>query len=186
MKSTRYNPDLHNRKSIRLPNYDYSGQGFYFVTICCHEKQYLFGNITNGKMLLNELGFKTLECWTNIPIFYPQVRLHDFIIMPNHVHGIIEITRKITTNAQSNNHSPSQTRPTGTSQTIGAMVRGFKSAVTSWARNHTSHYQIWQRNYHEHIIRNEQSYLHIAKYIRNNPLSWELDCFYDKSINNGF
>ncbi|MDO4224037.1 MAG: hypothetical protein Q4D05_08460 [Acinetobacter sp.] len=174
MMETKYNPDIHRRKSLRLAHYDYSQQGMYFITICCHNRECLFGKIENGEVQLNELGKKAWQCWQDIPKFYPQVKLHDFVVMPNHIHGIIEITHQIQTQCDTQKQVIR-----GTSQTIGAMVRGFKAGVTSWARQHTSYDVIWQRNYYEHIIRNEQSYLYVVEYIRNNPLSWEEAQFWE-------
>jgi putative transposase len=93
----RYNPQIHHRKSIRLKDYDYAKKGLYFITICCHENACLFGEIREGKnelsaqTILNDAGKVAEEYWLNIPKHYPNVILHECIIMPNHVHGIIEI-----------------------------------------------------------------------------------------------
>lgn len=86
-----YDPRIHHRRSIRLRNYDYSKAGLYFVTMCCHDKTNLFGHVEDGIMILNEAGKVAEECWLEIPKHYPKVVLHDFVIMPNHVHGIIEL-----------------------------------------------------------------------------------------------
>ena len=86
-----YNPDLHHRRSIRLKGFDYSSDGFYFITICCHANQRLFGEINGGKMILNEAGYIADKCWQAIPDHYPNVILHEYVIMPDHIHGIIEL-----------------------------------------------------------------------------------------------
>lgn len=90
--NTKYNPTTHNRRSIRLKGYDYSQEGWYFLTICTHNKQHLFGEIENYKMILNDVGKIVNTCWLEIPEHFPNVTLHEFVIMPNHIHGIIEIT----------------------------------------------------------------------------------------------
>jgi len=85
-----YNPKIHNRRSIRLKGYDYSQAGLYFITICCQDNVCLFGTIKNGAMILNSGGQMAKKCWTEIPNHFPNVILHEYVIMPNHVHGIIE------------------------------------------------------------------------------------------------
>lgn len=89
-----YNPQRHHRKSIRLKGYDYAQAGLYFITICCQNRECLFGNIINGEMILNDAGNIANECWLAIPNHFPNVVLHEFVIMPNHIHGIIELKTK--------------------------------------------------------------------------------------------
>ncbi|KAE9533394.1 hypothetical protein A1D25_08140 [Ursidibacter arcticus] len=168
---TRYNADIHHRKSIRLKHYDYRAEGFYFITICCKNKECLFGQIVDQQILLNDLGNYAKKCWEQIPEFFPQVRMDAFVIMPNHLHGIIEIIKY-------DKEQCDVPTSKGTSQTVGSIVRGFKSGVTSWARKNTDVFDVWQRNYYEHIIRDEKSYLRIYEYIQNNPILWELDQLY--------
>lgn len=88
----KYNPNILHRRSIRLKGYDYSQNGLYFITICCHAKACLFGEVINGKMILNNAGKLSDKCWMEIPIHFPNVVLHEYVIMPNHVHAIIEST----------------------------------------------------------------------------------------------
>ena len=218
-----YNPNIHHRRSVRLQGYDYSQAGLYFITICCHNREYLFGNITNEEMKLNDAGKIADECWIEIPNHFPNAVLHEYVVMPNHVHGVIELVvgnnvgannhspendattnvgannhspennatanvgannhspeNNATTNVGANNHSSLQTPFKSPSKTIGSIVRGFKIGVTKWCRQHTDTETIWQRNYHEHIIRNEQSYLTISEYIINNPKNWKDDKFYNQ------
>ena len=188
----------HNRRSIRLKGYNYSQSGLYFVTICTLKKQYIFGDIENGKMVLSPEGIVVGQCWNEIPEHFPNVVLHDFVIMPNHIHGIIEITdaettgvkhAETTSNVGAKNVSPLQhvhtpqshasigsyerPRPTGTSRTVGSIVRGFKIGVTK-----NIGFSPWQRNYYETIIRNDNSYKTIVQYIEQNPAKWESDRFY--------
>ena len=85
-----FNPLIHHRRSIRLKDYDYSKEGLYFITFCCQNRRHLFGKIISGKMILNDAGKIAEKCWLEIPDHFKNVILHDFVIMPNHVHGIIE------------------------------------------------------------------------------------------------
>ena len=127
---TRYNPDKHHRRSIRLCGYDYAQEGLYFVTVCCRDKACLFGEIVDGEMILNPAGRMVEKCWLDIPKHFPHVVLHDYIIMPNHVHGIIELTDVVAgaTNVRAKNFSPlpRQSQFRSPSKTIGSIVRGFK------------------------------------------------------------
>ncbi len=191
----KYNPEIHKRRSIRLKDFDYGQEGLYFITICYQNREHLFGEIVEGEMQLNDIGRVTEQCWNAIPKHFENVSLHSFVIMPNHVHGIIEIITNVGAkhfSPEDNEHwtkhfSPENDEhwskdisplPKGTSKTIGSIVRGFKIGVTKWARQNTDIYQVWQRNYHEHIIRNENSYYRISEYIESNPKKWEDDCFY--------
>ena len=168
---TTFNSDIHHRKSIRLRGYDYSQAGLYFITICTHERLPLFGEIVDEKMIQNEMGMMAEKCWYAIPNHFPRVMLDAFIVMPNHVHGIITVGE--------NNHLPLQSKPKhGTSRTIGSIVRGFKIGVTKWFRSNTDVHVVWQRNYYEHILRNEAAYLKIAEYIQTNPQRWEEDIYH--------
>ncbi|NLE46700.1 MAG: transposase [Chloroflexi bacterium] len=182
-----YHPaDTHHRRSIRLPGYDYAQAGAYFVTLCTQGRECLFGDVMDGVMQLNDAGLVAERCWLEIPTHFPRVVLDAVIIMPNHVHGILVITDSTVVGA--NNHStvgakdlsplrPSARTPlpSGTSGTIGSVVRGFKIGVTKWMRHNTSHFDVWQRDYYEHIIHNEESLRRIREYIVNNPLQWMLD-----------
>ncbi|MDO4782693.1 MAG: hypothetical protein Q4A09_05670 [Capnocytophaga felis] len=196
----KYNPEIHKRRSVRLKDFDYSREGLYFITICCQNKAHYFGEIIDGEMRLNEIGEIAQKCWRDIPNHFKNVLLHSFVVMPNHIHGIIEIVTRVGANQHlphnetANHHSPhnettNQHLPDdngakylsplrGTSNTIGSIVRGFKIGVTKWVRVNTDIHQIWQRNYYEHIIRNEESYFKIHEYIENNPAKWEEDRFY--------
>ncbi|MBZ4660580.1 MAG: hypothetical protein JG766_2503 [Desulfacinum sp.] len=172
----------HRRRPMRLPGYDYSRPGAYFVTLCTHRKIPLFGRVEDGRMVLNAAGRVAERCWLDIPGHFPQVRLDQYVVMPNHLHGILWIVRG--TRAQrepvgANNHSPLQgngmSRARGTSKTVGSVVRGFKIGVTKWFRQNTNIRTVWQRNYYEHVIRNDQSLQQIREYIRDNPIRWDLD-----------
>ena len=206
----KYNPNIHHRSSIRLKGYDYSQAGLYFITICCQHRACLFGEITNGEMILNDTGKIANQCWLEIPNHFSNTLLHEHIIMPNHIHGIVElvgaknfspeiiqpmppiiptpeIANPMPENTWNTNGAKNSWNTNGAknfsplrspSKTIGSVVRGFKIGVTKWIRQNTDIYDVWQRNYYEHIIRNDQSYQTISDYIVNNPKKWNDDKFY--------
>jgi REP element-mobilizing transposase RayT len=157
------------RHSIRLKGYDYSQPGRYFVTICCQDRICRFGEIIEHEMHINTVGKIVEKCWLEIPQHFPHVILHDYIIMPDHIHGIIEInaTSPVTPSVVgANNYSPLPPPPPpphGTSKTVGSIIRGFKIGVTKQIGK-----SIWQRNYYDHIIRDDESFVAIANYVRNN------------------
>jgi len=178
----RWNTLKRDRKSYRLKGYDYGQEGLYFITICAHERNCIFGQINEkGELLLNELGAWAFECWKQIPSYFPNVVLHEFVIMPNHIHGIPEIVQAVEhAFVYSGNRANIDSPLRSPSKTIGSVVRGFKIGVTKWARLYTEYDVIWQRNYYDHIIRNETSYEKISDYILQNPLKWAEDKFYCK------
>jgi putative transposase len=194
-----YNPTVHHRKSIRLKGYDYSQEGLYFITICCKKKECMFGQIelvenSEAVMQLNEAGKIAKDCWLQIPKHFPNAVLHEYIIMPNHIHGIIELMKPDgSAYVGAENFQPLQTTnrvipPKNEFQkiiprSIGSIIRGYKTGVTKWFRSNSEIYTVWQRNYYEHIIRNEQSYHKISNYITNNPAKWSEDKFYVAQAN---
>ena len=168
----------HNRRTIRLQNHDYSSTGTYFITICTYKKELLLGEIINGKMKRNRYSRIVEECWEKIPIHFSNVDIDEFIIMPNHIHGIIVLTGcrgtacRAPTNVTNNRRFSKPDK-----DSLSTIVRSFKSAVTkniNLIRNSPGDF-FWQRNFYDHIIRNEKELLKIRKYIYNNPRSWELD-----------
>jgi len=249
---SNYNPNYHHRRSIRLKGYDYSQEGLYFITLCVQDRESIFGEIKKGEMHLNAFGKIAEEEWLNTPNIRDNVALHEHIIMPNHMHGIIEITfQKSKTLEIGAFQSPSQS--------IGSIIRGYKIATIKRIKDLINKYnsgefkegdkgenfnsegikerdkgenlstgelqfaptastdrfaptastdrfaptastdrfaptastekfelraakkiidldfKIWQRNYYEHIIRNEKAYKNISNYIINNPKKWEED-----------
>ena len=154
------------RKSIRLKDYDYSQAGAYFVTSCVKEKECLFGQIVDENMILNEYGRIVLSCWNDLPNHYSHVRLDAFQIMPNHVHGIIFIV------GAGFKPAPTPTKRHG----LPEIVRGFKtfSARRINESRRTPGVSIWQRNYYDRIIRDDELN-RIREYIIYNPLKWDLD-----------
>ena len=168
-----YNPNIHHRRSIRLKGYDYSQEGLYFITINTKDRKCLFGKIVNGKMILNDAGKIADECWLEIPKHFPNVVLHEHIVMPNHVHGIIEINPVRTSHVMAQHNQFSKPIP----GSISVIIQQYKSSVTKFVnKNNISHFS-WQSRFYEHIIRNEQSYQQIADYIINNPKNWTEDNF---------
>jgi len=228
----------HNRHSIRLQGYDYTRPGVYFITIVAHDRKCLFGEIVNGDMRMNECGEMARQCWLEIPNHFPQTQLDEYIIMPDHIHGIIIINdfpivgaknfsprsfepsprssqsspqpfdpspRSCQSSSQPSESSPRSFEPSprscqsspqpsepspnnmgakifsprpnttpfrSPSQTIGSIIRGFKIGVTKWMHQNTDIQNIWQRNYYEHIVRNDDELHRIRQYIRNNPRNW--------------
>lgn len=174
----KYDPNKHHRRSIRLKCYDYSQPGAYFVTIVTHQRQCIFGRIVDGKMRLNEWGEIAKQCWNEIPQHYPNVTLDEYVIMPNHIHGIIILNENNTNDlivGVQNFEPPRNEYQHIIPKSIGSIVRGFKIGVTKWFRQHTDIYTVWQRNYYEHIIRNETELQNIRQYILNNPMNWKND-----------
>jgi REP element-mobilizing transposase RayT len=182
------NPPIHYRKSIRLKNYDYSMAGLYFITICTHERLPIFGNIVDGLMQLNDSGKIAHEEWQKTGSIRSNIVLHEFVIMPNHLHGIIQIVgahcmRPDGMQPNSIHAGQKEHVQQGRMQcapTVGDIIRGYKSAVTKGIKafGSFSNHVIWQRNYYEHIIRNEAAYLKIADYIETNPQRWQEDTYY--------
>ena len=174
----------HHRRSIRLKGFDYAQPGGYFITICTVNREYLFGTIVDGKMRLNALGKIVAEEWNKTSSIRANVELDAFVVMPNHIHGIIILNDDGGITSARSRRGELQFAPTRTnpkfkspSQTIGAIVRGFKSATTKRinALRNTYGVPLWQRNYYEHIMRGEKDYNAICEYILNNPLQWQYD-----------
>lgn len=176
----KYNPDLHKRRSLRLKSYDYSSEGCYFVTICCADRLPLFGMVDDQKMYLNEYGQIAYDQWFNTLNQRTGIELDEFIVMPNHIHGIITLTEDFHQAHQIRHRGVCDTPLRSPTYTLGSVIRGYKGAVTSRLKDALGE-KIWQRNYYEHIIRNEKSYLKIAEYISNNPITWKNDRFFIKN-----
>lgn len=168
------------RKNIRLKKYDYSQPGCYFITICTQHHLCLFGSIKNNEITLNDAGEMINKWWEELTKKYQHIQLHHSLIMPNHFHGIIQII------------NPRVAIPpniTDNDPVVGAdlpqMIQWFKTMTTNeYMRNVKQNGwvrfagKLWQRNYYEHIIRNEKSYNDISEYIMNNPVNWEKDQYY--------
>ncbi len=206
------NPDIHHRRSIRLKGYDYFRAGIYFITICIQNRLCLFAEIKKGEMILNDTGKMIKTVWDEIPVYYQGFNIHEFIVMPNHIHGIIQIVSNPnsvgtgpcacpnpricydigqpqgvapTDIHRSQPNSRQQQRYTP-KMSLSDVVHRFKTLTTKrytdgvknngWPRFNK---KLWQRNYYEHIIRDEKSYHKISGYIVNNPMTWQDDMYYE-------
>jgi putative transposase len=171
--------ELHpGRRPIRLQHYDYSAPGSYFVTICAHEKRCIFSQVLGAGTELSSLGRIPQECWFAIPMHFPQASLHAFVIMPNHLHGIIQIGCQ----AEAQHAGPlRETRLAEARQrvrpgSLSAIVRSFKAAATRQAREKLGcRAEIWQRNYFERVVRDGQEFADASAYIAENPMRWQWD-----------
>ena len=161
------------RRSLRLTGYAYTGTGAYFVTICTQDKECLFGQIVGGKMRPNVYGHVVKACWFAIPRHSRNAACDAFVVMPNHMHGVIVLAGVNAVGAQ---HVAPLRKGGGQSGSLGAIVRSFKGAVSKRInrRRGTPGAPVWQRNYYEHVIRSEDE-LQIRRYIEGNPLRWSLD-----------
>jgi REP element-mobilizing transposase RayT len=163
-----------NRRSIRLQGYDYSQAGAYFVTVCTQNRECMFEDIGNGKMQLNDAGRVVESVWDGLPGYYAHVELDVMVIMPNHFHGIIVLAplgaglKPAPTPAP----TPATVRH-GLSEIVRAL-KTFSSRRINELRQ-TPGAKLWQRNYWEHIVRNEPELNRIREYIHNNPAQWALD-----------
>lgn len=212
-----FNPNIHHRRSVRLKGYDYSFEGLYFITVCCQDRVCWFGRVEEGKMVLNDVGRMIDKWFYELENKFHDIKCHDMVIMPNHIHFIVENigSSKIVTstatppvganlcvrptnnvrpneNIQSNEFvQPNEHGENIQGEHVGSPLRG----VIQWFKTMTTNEYIcgvkqlgwepfdgklWQRNYYEHIIRNEKSYLHIAQYINNNPEHWKEDKMFEE------
>ncbi len=164
----KYNPELHNRQTIRLRGYNYSKDGFYFITLCCKDMEQMFGVVENELMILNDAGLIIKKWYKELENKFENINLHEMVVMPNHIHFIVEIESKHNIIDSDDIGSPKQT--------ISRLVQWFKTMTTNeyivgiktkkWKPFRR---KLWQRNYYEHIIKNYDSFIKISKYIINNP-----------------
>jgi putative transposase len=199
-----YDPQRHHRHSIRLKGYDYTRAGAYFVTICAQERVEIFGNIVNGDMDLNAFGHIVQTAWFDLPRHYPHIQLDAFCIMPNHVHGIIVfIDRHVGAGLKGDMFQPdklmygkgsmpedNKTRPYDRIPKIhplSEIVRAFKSFSARRINRlrKTRGLPVWQRNYFETILRNENHYNRIRTYILENPRRWQEDPLHPSAPTDG-
>jgi len=177
----KYDSSIHHRQSLRLRGYDYSQEGAYFITICTHNKRWLFGHIIGREMHLNDAGKMIQSVWQDLPERFTNIEIDEFIIMPNHIHAILVIIRPDTvTNLPGVRYHD---RPKGTLPgTTGRILQAYKSITTDEYINGVKRWgwkpfrrKLWQTNYWDHIIRDEKDYNHICEYIYNNPAQWGND-----------
>ncbi|MGA2679328.1 MAG: transposase [Sedimentisphaerales bacterium] len=179
----RYNPDIYHRRSIRLKGYDYSQRGYYFVTVCTRGRWCVFGDIEKDRMVLNDAGKMVSRWWNGLKNKYANIEIDEYVVMPNHCHGIINIVGSVGADQcvcpntmGEHTGSPLQGRP------IYEMIRWFKTMTTNeYIRNvKQNHWEpfdgkLWQRNYYEQIIRDETSLRRVREYIIKNPRQWQQD-----------
>lgn len=172
-----FNPDKHHRRSIRLHDYDYSRAGAYYITICIYNKEHLFGKIANGELQPNEYGKIAENEWIKTFQLRNNIEMDEFIIMPNHFHGIIIISNEPDGTGTARRAPTIERFSKPTSNTIPTIIRNYKSAVTKQINDlkNTPGTILWQRNYYEHAIRDEADLNRIREYIINNPRNWEND-----------
>ncbi|MCI0454365.1 MAG: transposase [Candidatus Dadabacteria bacterium] len=166
-----YDPDKRHRRSIRLKGYDYTHVGAYFVTICTQNRECLFGEVVDGEMQLNETGQVVADCWQWLGKQYPYIVMDEWTVMPNHLHGIIVIVDKEC-------RGGSRTAPTEVKRKpLGRLIGAFKTISTKRINEMrgTPGESVWQRNYYEHIIRDEETLNLIRQYVTENHLNWALD-----------
>lgn len=214
--NTKYNPELHHSQSIRLRGYDYSCQGAYFITICVKNRELLFGYIVcwgdrsvapvSPSMQLNEFDQIAYNEWIKSAEIRSEIELGPFVVMPNHIHGIVIIKNNgnrdyidgrrcrgdrpvAPTNAPTSSDAPmtpdapTNVAPTGPKpKSIGASIAGYKSSITKQINimRKSPGEPVWQRNYYDHIIRDKKSFRSISAYIANNPVNWQEDKFYSE------
>jgi putative transposase len=192
-----------NRQSIRIREFDYASPGAYFITICTQDRVELFGDVIGGQMRLSPVGTMVEKAWKNIPQYAPRIGLDEFIVMPNHVHGIVTIgldgwDRSEFHRGRTRRSAPTMTwdigmvgagfhpRPRlesdGSGGSVSAIIQRFKSWTTYQFRMGIKRQgaeplrrRLWQRNYYEHIVRNDGELDRIREYIRNNPQNWDTD-----------
>lgn len=173
----KYDPESHLRRSIRLQGYDYAQAGAYFVTICAHNRECLFGEIVNDAVQLNTCGQIVAQCWQWLSEHYPYVILDEWVVMPNHLHGILVIADETDGRGASRRApQPDATIPVKR-KPLGQLIAAFKATSTKriLALPGIAIEFVWQRNYYEHIIRDERELNQIRQYIADNPLKWATD-----------
>ena len=176
-------PHYHHRRSIRLRHYDYTQEGAYSVTICAANRRCIFGDVTDDEIHLSRLGHLVHACWVEIPAHYPHVQLDSFVIMPNHLHGILvfsdnkkDTMYRVPTREPSDLHENTEEFGKPISGSLSTVIRTFKAGVTRRAnRLLQPDPPIWQSRFYESIIRSDEHLYRIREYIARNPAEWESD-----------
>lgn len=171
MPALPYDPELHHRRSIRLPTYDYASAGAYFVTAVAHRRRCLFGTITDGAVVLSPAGQAVADAWTALPERWPSIVLDAMVVMPNHVHAIVGLTRPFPSPSVTDPGVPAAPLPS-----LADVMRAWKSASAVAANSALGRTgSVWQRGYYEHVIRDDGELERIREYIEYNPLGWATD-----------
>lgn len=167
-----------DRRTIRLQEFDYSKDGIYFVTIDTYEKRLLFGNVHNCEMMLNDLGRIAQDCWRSIPDHFRNAGLNEYIVMSNHLHGLVVLLGKeeadTACRVPTTDNLKQEAFSKPTTGSIPTIIRSFKSAVTKLIheRYPSQMDTIWQSRYYERVIRNEKELIAAINYLRDNPIKW--------------
>lgn len=171
--------ELPRRRSVRLPLFDYSRPGAYFLTICSHEKRHIFGTILGHEVRLSAAGRIVDECWRDISNHSPNVEVPIHVVMSNHVHGIVVVRSQMLRQAEDGEDSKEDSRRLGAHRpgSIPTIVRSFKAITARRIRElvRDSGFHVWQRGYYERIIRNEREFHTTCDYVRLNPANWAND-----------
>jgi putative transposase len=177
--------DKYRIESARLKGWDYRTPGYYFVTICTKNRQHSFGHVTGGEMHLSAEGEIAARCWREIPSHHTGVELDEFVVMPNHVHGIVVINAPVETLHATSlpprlatslpSRDPEKSKISPKAGSLGAIIRSYKSAVTKYAGLNGVNEFNWQARFYDHIIRDEKTFDKIRRYIFENPSQWETD-----------
>jgi putative transposase len=154
------------RKPNRLKYYDYANNGYYFVTICTKNRFPAFGEVVDKKMIYNRVAHIVENCWLDLPRHYKNCQLDEFVIMPDHFHGIIMIGDDCFENTQGNGYKPFPTH------NLSEIIRGFKTFSSKRINKEEIPFQ-WQKSFYDHIIRNDKSLCNIRQYIYENPMRWQ-------------
>lgn len=186
----KYDPEKHHRRSIRLKGWDYRTAGYYFVTVCSYQRTNIFGNVENGVVQLSPLGEIIKKEWEKTAVLRNNVSLDEFVIMPNHIHGIFQLHNppvgaggspvQNVSSSEKHNTQPANGRTAGKplqNGSLGIIVGQFKSVVTrDYNRlENTKGAKVWQRGYYERIVRNDRELNAIRRYIQENPARWVED-----------
>lgn len=180
----RYDPARHHRRSIRLRHYDYSQPGAYFVTICTKDHECIPGDVPDGHMCLSEFGRVVSQEWQRSAVIRREISLDSFVVMPNHIHGIVVIEKASHRPVAVGAHGGA---PLRSPRSLGSLLAGLKSASTKRINElrGTPGLPLWQRNYHERVIRNEDELRDIRDYVENHPRVWDSDMDTDTNIVQG-
>ena len=181
-----YDPEKHHRRSVRLRGYDYSQPGEYFVTLCAEDMKALFGRVVNGRMELNAFGEIADQEWRQSSAIRHELELDEWVVMPNHLHGIVRIVGPARSIVGAQGLVPLRSAlakqggtriPPRHPRSLASFVGGLKSAVKTRINEMrgTPRAPVWQENYHEHVIRNPHELEILRDYIRHNPLRWACD-----------
>ena len=170
-------PPESRRRSIRIPGYDYTQWGSYFVTLCAWQNHCSFGSVVGGALQLSEIGRRVEACWEAIPAHFSSVELDEFIVMPNHVHGILMLSPSSSAESNPIVSTPVERFGHPVAGSVPTIIRSFKAAATRDVRRflQRSDFVVWQRNYYEHVVRDENALVRIRQYIIDNPARWEFD-----------